>query len=139
MKVISANPILVDNRRVNSNDMYLSIDGADKKEVMSFQEYANSKGAGLVVDGIYDPKSKAAYKKYGADWEKQKATPVAVVNQTTGTTDAPVVAEPAPSPSYLTRALQKFSALSMTKKIAYVGIPVALLVVIAFSIKGKNK
>lgn len=139
MNVITANPVLINNRRVNSKDMYLSIDGNNKQEVMSFQEYANSKGASLVVDGIYGPKSKAAYKTYGADWEKQKATQVAPVNQTTGTTDAPVVAEPAPPPSYLTRMLQKFSALSMPKKIAYVGIPVALLVVIAFSIKEKKK
>lgn len=54
---------------------FSSIDGSDKTSVSAFQSWANQKyGANLAVDGIFGPKSKAAFEKWGAEWEKTAST-----------------------------------------------------------------
>lgn len=50
---------------------YSSLEGSDAASVKSFQEWANKVySAQLVVDGIYGPKTKTAYSKWGAEWKK---------------------------------------------------------------------
>ncbi len=52
------------------------IDGSNKSSVQQFQVWANMyHSAQLVTDGIYGPLTKAAYNKWGEEWEKtQTAT-----------------------------------------------------------------
>ncbi len=57
-----------------------SLDGSDNSKVREFQVWASmNKGARLSTDGIFGPLTKAAYDKWGAEWEgkqpKQTTTP----------------------------------------------------------------
>jgi hypothetical protein len=83
MIVKTKNPIRI---ITNSKDNYSNIDAKNKDEVKAFQRYAVSRGANLdftnsdgkvftgedAIDGDYKSKTKAAYKTYGADWEKTR-------------------------------------------------------------------
>jgi hypothetical protein len=83
MIVKTKNPIRIIS---NSKDNYSNIDAKNKDEVKDFQRYAVSRGANLdftnkdgkvftgedAIDGDFQSKTKAAYKTYGADWEKTR-------------------------------------------------------------------
>lgn len=50
---------------------YSSLDGSDTTAVRIFQVWASMyHAAQLSADGIYGPQTKAAYAKWGAEWEK---------------------------------------------------------------------
>jgi len=55
-------------------DNYYYIDKKNSSDVKAFQTYANSKGAKLVVDGIWGSKTQSAYDKFGAEWEASRTT-----------------------------------------------------------------
>ncbi len=61
-------------------DGYSGIDASSSyQDILDFQTWANRfKGTSLAIDGIYGPKSKAAYAKYGAEFERAKADPTYV-------------------------------------------------------------
>ncbi len=106
---------------------YSSLDGSDAAAVKSFQEWANKVySAQLVVDGAYGPKSKAAYSKWGAEWEKaqQAGSPK---GQTPAPGNKPVV-DPATKEFVVTTTktgfMDKVKALPMPAKIG-VGIGAA--------------
>jgi hypothetical protein len=52
---------------------YSYIDKKNTADVKAFQNYANSKGAKLVVDGIWGAKTQAEYDKFGAEWEASRS------------------------------------------------------------------
>jgi hypothetical protein len=78
-----------------SGDDYFEFDGkkASKKQLASFQDYANKKGMTpkLVVDGVYGKNTQAAIDKFGADWDKMVsiAMGLAVPESNPLPTDAP--------------------------------------------------
>lgn len=73
MRVITTHPI-VHYSTQNELDMimeqFASIDGQNEVQVKHFQIYANKKGAGLKVNGKWDNKTRTAYARYGAEWER---------------------------------------------------------------------
>ena len=71
-------------------DIYSYIDKKNTTDVKGFQTYANSKGAKLVVDGIWGAKTEAEYTKYGAEWEATK-NPVPTAQVQNVLAQAPVV------------------------------------------------
>jgi hypothetical protein len=71
-------------------DIYSYIDKKNTTDVKGFQTYANSKGAKLVVDGIWGAKTEAEYTKYGAEWEATK-NPVPTAQVQNVVAQAPVV------------------------------------------------
>ena len=45
MNVITANPIILDNVHINTNDMYVALDGSSpKSETKAFQDWLDAKG-----------------------------------------------------------------------------------------------
>lgn len=52
-------------------DDFYNIDGNNETQVRMFQNFANSKGEKLKVDGKYGRKTKKAYQKYGVEFETQ--------------------------------------------------------------------
>jgi hypothetical protein len=124
-------------------DGYSGIDASSSfQDILNFQSWVNKwKGTNLVVDGIYGSKSKAAYAKYGQEFEKSKAIPYYVpkketqqatkkntdkVKETTQTNDTKKTEEAKPSPSSKTSKLK----LSKTTKIALAISAVVLAVVV---------
>ncbi len=82
MKIITNNEIeVVRSRRQKMSDAcgcggYSSLDGDDSSKVREFQVWASmNKGARLSADGVYGPLSKAAYSKWGEEWEKTQTKP----------------------------------------------------------------
>ncbi len=74
MKVITEHPIEV--RSSACGCQYSGIDGSDTNSVTAFQKWVNTKkGARLKPDGLYGPNTKAAYAKFGAEWEKTQTNP----------------------------------------------------------------
>jgi hypothetical protein len=71
-------------------DIYSYIDKKNTTDVKGFQTYANSKGAKLVVDGIWGAKTEAEYTKFGAEWEATK-NPVPTAQVPVVVAQAPVV------------------------------------------------
>lgn len=77
MVVKTINPVIVNGNKESRLSKYLSFDANGKpektkpNEVKSFQNFANSKGAKLVVDGKWGSKSESAWSKYGADYVSQ--------------------------------------------------------------------
>jgi hypothetical protein len=91
MKIITSVPVVVNenptpgqlyyssNGTANGGmDDFFDIDGTNQNEVKEFQTYANTRGANLVVDGLYYRKdgkksqTAYAYDMFGADWEKSR-------------------------------------------------------------------
>ncbi len=74
MIVKTINPVIVNGQKESRASKYLSFDANGKpekskaNEVKSFQTFANTKGAGLTVDGKWGAKSETAWAKYGADY-----------------------------------------------------------------------
>ena len=71
-------------------DIYSYIDKKNTTDVKGFQTYANSKGAKLVVDGIWGAKTEAEYTKFGAEWEATK-NPIPTPAVANVVANAPVV------------------------------------------------
>ncbi len=71
MKVITANPIVINNKRISPTSMYLSFSGTTPGEIKSFQAWYNSKGytPKLAVDGVNGPMTSAAIAKYGSQFD----------------------------------------------------------------------
>jgi len=148
MQVITKYPIYqgVDGGFVVNTiiDGYSGMDASSPfQDILNFQSWANRwKGTNLTVDGIYGPKSKAAYAKYGAEFERSKADPTYVpkkvsapaVSTSTGKTGAsqkPVEEkkEKAAEPSNTASGKSK-PKLSKTTKIALAVSAVVLAVVV---------
>ncbi len=69
MKITTSNPIIFKGVRKESNCS--GIDGSNSTSVREFQVWASiNHAAQLVADGIYGPLTKAAYAKWGDEWEK---------------------------------------------------------------------
>jgi hypothetical protein len=117
MKVITANPVVVYGKKINTTDYYLNIDGTNKTQVKQFQDWLDNnyptwlkggklkRGAGY---GTFGPSTKAAYTQYGAQWEatqgnaqSQGGTGQGTQNAITqATTPAPVTTQtPATDPN----------------------------------------
>jgi hypothetical protein len=80
MRVITKKPILV-----QGDYDYSNLDGkSSSSDVLSFQTFANTKGANLVLDGKWGPKTKAAYNSFGATWEASKSSTTAPATTTPG-------------------------------------------------------
>ena len=73
MKVLTTHPIIHYSTQ-NDLDMimeqFASIDGKNEVQVKHFQIYANKKGAKLKVNGKWDNKTRTAYARFGAEWER---------------------------------------------------------------------
>ncbi len=136
MKVITSEAVIIQRIKAvpskeswtkdpNYMAKYSSLDGSDAAAVKSFQEWANkANSAQLVVDGAYGPKTKAAYSKWGADWEKAQQ---AGAPKNPAPATKPVV-DPATKDFVVTTTktglIDKFKALSMPAKIG-IGIGAA--------------
>ena len=84
-------------------DGYSGIDGNSVEDVLNFQTWSNKfKGTSLTVDGIYGPKSKAEYNKYGSEYERAKADPTYIPKKI-----AKQKVVDAPNPTKKTDASQK--------------------------------
>ena len=56
---------------IGSSTNPITVVSSQPKSILSFQKWANStKGAQLVEDGIYGPKTKAVWNAYGAEYQK---------------------------------------------------------------------
>ena len=83
-----------------SSDDFYGIDGKNKKQVEEFQKFANSKGANLVVDGLWTIKSgkksntQKAYDIYGSQWESSVVPIVAPTGNTQSSTPPTASAVP---------------------------------------------
>ena len=72
MKIITANPIIIDEEKVSPSDEYLNISGSDNSEaIRQFQIYANKRGYSpkLPENGIWTTDTANAAKIYGADFD----------------------------------------------------------------------
>lgn len=89
MKIITSNPIKVQHEHKIGCDCGKSgIDGSDSTSVRSFQIWANSQhNAGLVTDGIYGRKTKAAFAQWGQEWETPSQSPAGTVTAKSDQTD----------------------------------------------------
>lgn len=104
MKVITENPVVINNKKVNRPSMYLSanggddedfydIDGKNKSQVKAFQDWMDAthpnwvngknlnKGPGY---GTYGPSTTKAYANYGAEYDALKSN-TSTQTQTTQT------------------------------------------------------
>lgn len=75
MKVVTSNPIIIDDQKVSPEDYYLNISGSDTRDLIrEFQSYANSMGhtPKLTEDGMWSAQTAAAAVKYGKEFDKQK-------------------------------------------------------------------
>lgn len=103
MRIVTSYPVKVLNGKVRKLDYMSSIDGKNSSQVMAFQKYANSKGAKLIVDGLWGRKdgkksnTQKAYDVYGAEWEKSViSAPTGTTTTTTETKPETVVVNDAP-------------------------------------------
>lgn len=87
MKILTANPVLIDGNRADSRDMYLSLDASSSKsEIKAFQDWLDSKGLKWVKAtdkdltngsklnkgkgyGNFGPSTTKAYARYGKEWD----------------------------------------------------------------------
>lgn len=94
MKIITANPIIIDEEKVSPSDEYLNISGGDNSEaIRQFQIYANKKGYSprLPENGIWTTDTANAAKIYGAEFDSFAKM---VLGITTSTLVTPTKREP---------------------------------------------
>ena len=73
MKIVTDREVITVNSQAELNNYiedFASIDGQNDSQVRSFQLFANSKGEKLRVNGKWNSKTRTAYAKHGAEWEK---------------------------------------------------------------------
>lgn len=70
MRVITNNPIQYSSACGCSSSFEGSFDSSNSSHVKEFQNYANSKGAKLVVDGKWGALTQAEWSKYGKEFRK---------------------------------------------------------------------
>jgi hypothetical protein len=59
--------------RTNPEEFYMNLTGTSSKaDILAFQIFAIAKGEALTPDGLWGPKTSAAYTKWGNDWETSK-------------------------------------------------------------------
>ncbi len=103
MKVITSESVIIQKiKAVPSSESwtkdpkymakYSSLEGTDTSAVRSFQVWANTnKAAQLSPDGLYGPLTKAAYAKWGVEWEKTQPATKPANTQTAPASDKPSV------------------------------------------------
>ena len=99
MKVITSKPVIINGRIAREG--FSNALGTSESEIMAFQQYAKGRGADLGksgknkdgVDGIAGSKTKAAYAKYGSDYEKLSAKPAETTTATTPTSTSGTTSE----------------------------------------------
>lgn len=142
MKVITSESVIIQRiKAVPSKEswtknpdymaQYSSLDGSDKTSVRAFQAFVNVRySAALDQDGIYGPKTKAAYAKWGAEWEKTQPEKKGTVMPSTPPVDKPVV-DPGTKDFVVTTTktgiIDKIKALPMPAKIG-LGIGAAAII-----------
>lgn len=137
MRLISKGPVKVRAMKKFSNACGCSgIDGSNSSDVRTFQVWANiNHAAQLSADGKYGPLTKAAYNKWGAEWEvlqqlksKKEKPSLSPVDQSL-VDNAKVSAEPTPEEfakklaenNKPVKLMDKWKALSTTKKGLVIG------------------
>ena len=146
MNVITANPIILNNVHINTNDMYVALDGSSpKSEIKAFQDWLDAKDLKWVNGsklnkgrgyGNFGPSTTKAFEKYGQEW---LATQTASGGATSGdvapiNVETKTVKDETPN----TGILAEFKALSTTKKVLYIAVPLVLIITAAILIK-KNR
>lgn len=135
MKVITSSSVIIQRRNGVSSAKYSSLEGSDRIAVKSFQEWANKVySAQLVTDGLYGPKSKAAYKKWGAEWGKAQQSGAPKKDTPPPATDKPAAEQKTKDfvvTTTKTGLMDKIKALPMPAKIGIgVGLAAILGVII---------
>ena len=86
MKVITGNPVIIDNNRVSSKDMWCSLDGkSSTTEVRAFQDWMDAKHPNWVNGsnlnkgsgyGTFGPSTSKAWASYGTEYSSNLTTAV---------------------------------------------------------------
>jgi hypothetical protein len=152
MNVITANPIILDNVHINTNDMYVALDGSSpKSEIKAFQDWLDAKGLKWVNGsklnkgrgyGNFGPSTTKAFEKYGQEWLATQTTSGGSTSGSGSTSGGGATsgdAAPAEEKKEEKGIMNKFKALSTTKKVLYIAVPLVLIVtIIAIVKRGKN-
>jgi len=141
-------------------DDFYNIDGNNETEVKMFQNFANSKGEKLKVDGKYGRKTKKAYKKYGVEFETQMGNIGGIIAKAGGgigdkigsaydkANESGVVdsllglfgATPTPAANNFTPITdQQKAGMSTGAKIGIAVLGIAVIAVIVIAVKSSNK
>jgi hypothetical protein len=159
MRIITANPILT-----KSNDEFYSLDATSpKSEIKAFQDWLDSKGLKWVKAtntdltngsklnrgggyGNFGPSTTKAFARYGQEWLATKPTVTSGGGSTTTSGDGSninvgvgEVSGSVETASTKPSLIERFKAMSTTKKVLVVALPIVVVVAVVLIMKRTNK
>lgn len=159
MRIITANPILT-----KSNDEFYSLDAtSSKSEIKAFQDWLDAKGLKWVKAtntdltngsklnrgvgyGNFGPSTTKAFARYGQEWLATKPTATSGGGSTTTSGDGSninvgvgEVSGSVETASTKPSLIERFKAMSTTKKVLVVALPIVVVVAVVLIMKRTNK